>query len=68
MDRNDIFNAIVRRDAALTKALLAVERIANRSLIRRNVGLKDELETTSAQLRTERKLKRRNPYMVTEIY
>ena len=68
MDRNDIFNAIVRRDAALTKALLAVERTANRGLIRRNVGLKDELETTTAQLRTERKLKRRNPYTFTEIY
>jgi len=73
MNRTDIFNAVVRRDAVLTKYLLKIQRETVDKLMssHEKLGqeyaqevavLKEKLKTTTEQLRVERQKERRNPY------
>ena len=76
MNRSDIFNAVVRRDAVLTKWLLKIERDMVGDLMSRETqllekhdqevaALKLKLKATTEQLRAE--VARRNPYMHSTV-
>lgn len=62
MNRNDIFHAIIRRDATLTKLLLKFDRATVHSFIRCYKTLRADHIKTTQQLRAERQKKRRNSY------
>ena len=67
MKRDDIFNAVIRRDAVLTKYILKIERDTVDKLMweadeadEEVAGLKEKLKTTTEQLRAERQKVRRS--------
>ena len=83
MNRNDIFNAVIRRDAVLTKWLLRTERFASTVVVRQLntskeklgqeyeqevAGLKEKLKTTKEQLRAERQKERRSGLCAHSTY